>query len=119
MLAMSKAKHEPTRLTPEPVSRRLRLSDQEEAKEEVEEMKKQPKNFAQNSSTRKETGEYILWMHCTPDNGAVTMYMSEKNIPDTTIFASSYAVKFNEILNGANKNKGKGKGERQRIKPSR
>ena len=36
--------------------------------------------------------------------------MSEKHIPDTTIFASSYEVKFNEILNGANKNKGKGKG---------
>ena len=38
MLALSNAKHEPTGLTPEPVSRRLRLSDQEEAKEQVEEM---------------------------------------------------------------------------------
>ena len=35
---MWKAKHEPTGLTPAPVSRRLRLSDQEEAKEEIEEM---------------------------------------------------------------------------------
>lgn len=59
---------------------------------------------------QKDSGEYLLWVHYTPDDGLVTLYISQKNIQDTKAFAVAYEKKFNEVLNGESKTKGKGKG---------
>ena len=61
--------------------------------------------------THKDSGEYLIWIQYAPDHCTVTIHMSEKNIPDPKAFASTYEVKFNDILNGGNKAKAKGKGK--------
>ena len=68
-------------------------------------------NWRELTLTQKDSGEYIIWIHYSPEDSVVTIYMSEKHIPDTDAFSKIYETNFNEILNGGNKQKGKGKGK--------
>ena len=67
-------------------------------------------NWRDLTLTEKDSGEYVLWIHYSPDDGTVIVYLSEKHIPDSTTFTHTYEARFNEILNGGGKTKGKGKG---------
>ena len=67
-------------------------------------------NWRDLTLTQKDSGEYVLWIHYSPDDGTVIVYLSAKHIPDSTTFTHTYESRFNEILNGGGRTKGKGKG---------
>ena len=58
----------------------------------------------------KHTNEYILWAHFSPDQGTLTVYISEANVPSAQQFCNDFLSNFDEYLNGS-KGKGKGKGK--------
>ena len=66
-------------------------------------------NWRDHTLVHKDSAEYILWAHFSPEKGKVTVYLSTKNIPDPDAFQRFFLPKFDEYMNGNGKGNGKGK----------
>ena len=66
-------------------------------------------NWRDHTLVHKDSAEYILWAHFSPEKGKVTVYLSTKNIPDPDAFQRFFLPKFDEYMNGKGKGNGKGK----------
>lgn len=69
-------------------------------------------SWKDHTISHKDSNEYMMWANFSPENGTVTIYLSEKNIPSVNSFRNDYLKKFDELLNGT-KGKGTGKGKTQ------